>query len=81
MKDLQDKLNTLQLRIMESSMKEQEAKTDAAEETLANVLEIRALVVDEQRAKCRKAELEEETAAMMRRFTAQAIKDNRNPMN
>ena len=81
MKGFQDKSERLHLTIMESSLKEQQAKTAAAAETLANVREIRDLVVEEQRAKTRKAEIEQETAEMMRTFTAQAIKDNRNPMN
>ncbi len=81
MKGFQDKSERLHLTIMESTLKEQEAKTLAAAETLANVREIRDLVVEEQRAKTRKAEIEQETAEMMRTFTAQAIKDNRNPMN
>ena len=81
MKDFQDKSERLHLRLMESSLKEQEAKTVAAGQTLASVREMRTLMVDEQRAKCRKAEIEEETATMVQQFTIEAIKDNRNPMN
>ncbi len=80
-KDFQAKLEQMHLLTTQLALDEQEAKTAVAKEQLESLREVRPLIVDEQKSKTRAAALTEDQAEMMRQFTAEAIKDNRNPMN